>query len=115
MMRFTVPGRPVPKGRPRFNTRTGHAYTPRRTQDYQAKVGWHARIAQTMLTEKPVVLRVWAYTHTKSHGDVDNIAKAVADALIGIAYIDDKQVQRIEAEWSLGEDRCEIEIEEAAE
>ena len=113
MTRFTVPGRPVPKERPRFNTRTRHAYTPPRTQAYEAMVGWHARVARVMLTEKPIILRVRAYTHTKNHGDIDNIAKAVADALIGIAYVDDKQVQRIEAEWSLGEDRVEIEIEEA--
>ena len=56
-MRFTVPGRPVPKERPRFNRKTGRAYTPPRTQAAQANVGWYARISQVMLTEKPVILR----------------------------------------------------------
>lgn len=112
MTHFTVPGRPVPKERPRFNTRTGRAYTPRRTKDYEVHVGWHARIGGVMLTESAVILRIKAYTRTKIHGDVDNIAKVVADGLKGIAYLDDKQVVRIEAEWAQGEDRAEVEIEE---
>lgn len=35
---FTVRGRPVPKGRPRFDRRSGRTYTPKRTVDYERKV-----------------------------------------------------------------------------
>ena len=34
---FTVDGEPVGKGRPRF-TRSGHAYTPEKTADYEQLV-----------------------------------------------------------------------------
>ena len=43
---FIVPGEVIPKGRPRF-TRSGHAYTPKRTTDYETKVKAH------YLTEYP--------------------------------------------------------------
>ena len=36
-IKFTVPGVPVGKGRPRF-TRTGHTYTPEKTAAYEEKV-----------------------------------------------------------------------------
>lgn len=35
---FVVRGRPVPKGRPRFDRRSGRTYTPQRTKDYEKKV-----------------------------------------------------------------------------
>ena len=41
---FEVPGQPVGKARPRF-TRTGHAYTPKKTTDYEAAVRKAFRIA----------------------------------------------------------------------
>lgn len=34
---FSVPGEPVGKGRPRF-TRTGHTYTPGKTESYESLV-----------------------------------------------------------------------------
>ena len=36
-IKFTVPGVPVGKGRPRF-TRGGHAYTPEKTAAFEEKV-----------------------------------------------------------------------------
>ncbi len=111
--RFTVPGRPVPKERPRFNTRTGHAYTPRRTQDYEAKVGWQARIARVMLTEKDVRVTIRLYARGKRRPDADNCAKSILDSLQGIAYVNDRQVRHLDVGWEQSEDeRAEIEIEE---
>ena len=38
---FTVPGQPVPKGRPRTVSRDGksHTYTPKRTKAYELLAG----------------------------------------------------------------------------
>ena len=36
-MKFTIPGEPTGKGRPRM-TRTGHTYTPEKTVNYEALV-----------------------------------------------------------------------------
>ena len=37
-VKFTVFGEPKGKGRPRFNTRTGHAITPKDTVNYETLV-----------------------------------------------------------------------------
>lgn len=42
---FVVPGKPVPKARPRFDRRTGHVYTPAKSRAYESRVAgeaWHA-------------------------------------------------------------------------
>ena len=111
MTAFTVPGRPVPKERPRFNTRTGHAYTPRRTQEYESRVGWHARLARVPMSEGDVAVKITLYGKRRS--DADNCAKSILDSLQGIAYVNDKQVVRLQVEWQQGDERAEIEIEEA--
>ena len=106
---FTVDGRPVPKGRPRV-TRHG-TYTPKSTQVFETAV----RAAWLECGEKPfedgeaLDVMVNAYYPipsgtTKSkrqklhlapylkRGDIDNIIKAVLDALNGYAYKDDSAV-----------------------
>ena len=90
---FTVPGVPRPKARPRV---TGHGtYTPKRTKEYQGRV--RARfLAEVLLLpapwDGPVMLGVHAYG-ARWNADLDNIVKAVADALNGVAYKDDRQIQ----------------------
>nr|DAU97400.1 MAG TPA: Endodeoxyribonuclease RusA [Caudoviricetes sp.] len=106
---FTVDGRPVPKGRPRV-TRHG-TYTPKSTQIFEAAV----RTAWLKTGEKPfedgeaLDVMVNAYfpipsgtpkrerdglhlTPYLKRGDIDNIIKAVLDALNGYAYKDDSAV-----------------------
>lgn len=110
-MRFTIPGKPQAKERPR--TVNGHTYTPKRTQDYEtlvriSKIG-DVR-ARGRFDEGPLeVSIVWARQITASWSkkrkaealaqvyavdrmDLDNVAKSVLDALNGIAYNDDSQV-----------------------
>lgn len=101
------------KARPRFWG--GHAVTPKRTRDFEKRIGLRAKLAMTKhsitMTDKPVRIHVNAafqvpksYTqrfkqlvdakpipHNKKP-DADNILKAVCDALNGVAYTDDKQV-----------------------
>jgi len=90
-----VPGRPVPKGRPRVVA--GHAHTPKRTRDYER----HARACvQTAVMaqrwtppEGDVWVSVQLVFDTRTHGDVDNHAKAIMDAAQGLAFGDDKKVR----------------------
>jgi len=109
---FPVPGIPVAKARARV-TKAGHAFTPKKTQNYEALVKMCA--AQAMKgkspVDGPVVVQVIAVfpqaeswpmwkkrladlselAHTKKP-DEDNIGKAISDAMNGVVYIDDAQV-----------------------
>jgi len=92
-----IPGRPVPKGRPRF-TRTGHAYTPRTTKVYEQKI----RDICTEHFDEPITEAVSVdfkfYLTGKRPGDLDNYCKGTLDGLQPSALADDSQVYRLTAE-----------------
>lgn len=110
-MVFTIPGKPMGKGRPRFNPQTGRAYTPTATRDYEEAVAWrYKRIGGKLIPGKvPVrigilahfkVPRSWSYkkkmdalnTICLKKPDMDNIVKIVLDGLNHVAFDDDSQV-----------------------
>lgn len=104
-MEETMLWTPRAKQRPRAHVVNGRAvtYTPRETMDAERALAlqWtHPPL------EGPVTLHV-TLSDTKVHvdcrptqphesrklrGDIDNYAKLVLDALIGVAYIDDRQL-----------------------
>ena len=94
-LQVIIPGRPVPKGRPRVSN--GHAHTPKRTRDYER----HARacVQAAVMAQRwaaptgDVSVRIDLAFDTLVHGDIDNHAKAVLDAAQGIAFGDDKRVR----------------------
>jgi len=95
-LRFWIPGKPVPKGRPRFGQ--GHAYTPIKTRDYERGALVHALNAARkqkwkipMSGEVSVHLDIHRKLAATANGDVDNYAKAVLDALCP-AFFNDRQV-----------------------
>ncbi len=115
-VRFSVPGEAVQKDRPRFFKR--QIYTPLKTKAFQFQVGLYA--AQAMQGRQPwqcpMELCVkfyrspadsWSRRRRQaaieqavvpvSKPDIDNLAKAVMDALNGIVYLDDAQVYRLDA------------------
>jgi len=123
---------PVPKGRPRF-TRSGIAYTPSETRQYEDIVRLYARTAKTHpLTGDICAVIVFYMPIPKSWSkrkkqlalngevkpsvkpDIDNLAKAVLDALNGgIAYHDDKQIVELHLNKMYSDHpRTEIELEE---
>ena len=134
---FTVRGEPVPKGRPRV-TRYG-TYTPPKTKEYEKRIqdAWRVIDEHPFPTGTPVSVSVHAYfeipqsvsqkkrkamhmtPHIKHRADVDNLAKAVLDALDGIAYADDCAVSVLQVSKSNvdGESFTFVELrgEEAAE
>lgn len=107
---FTVDGEPKGKARPRF-TRGGRTYTPKKTVEYERAIKNAFLAAGGTLTNLPVTVSINAYYKTPASAtkkkavqmmsggilptkkpDTDNIAKAVCDALNGVAYHDDAQV-----------------------
>lgn len=117
------PFEPIPKGRPKF-TRMGHAYTPEKTRDYEELIREYYRlhtedfyedaiqIKLTFLmpipksTTKRVCRLIEAGVHkfTKKP-DIDNLMKAVLDALNGVAFDDDSLITKITADKKYGTDK----------
>ena len=103
---------PIPKARPRV-TRSGHAYTPDKTAIYEKLLAssWNGGIVEgkylmaSMRFGLPIP-KSWSKSrrslsdrrlHT-SKPDLDNLVKAVLDALNGIAYADDAAIAAVMAE-----------------
>ena len=124
-IKFTVYGKPQGKARPRF-TRQGRAYTPKQTADYerQIKQAYISAGGQLISDTAPIIVCITAeFKKAKSNKmdfptlkpDADNIAKAVCDALNGIAYKDDKQITCLTVGKVWAEDGIEkvvVEIEQ---
>lgn len=113
LFRFTVPGRPRPKGRPRFG-RGGRAFTPKATADYERLIRETALASGIgQFKSDDLTLTVSVYVKNRVHGDVDNYVKAASDALNNVAYKDDKQIKHIHGHlfYDVNE-RMEIEIRE---
>ena len=118
---FSVPGDPVPQPRPRVSTRGGfaRAYVPKdhAVHAYRQAIAVAAREAGLTATGEPLNVVIDAvFARPKSHmrksgvkpdaprlprPDVDNIAKAVLDALQDVAG-DDTHVGRLVVEKTYG-------------
>ena len=112
MGKIIIEGKIKGKARPRFNTRTGHAITPKDTVQYENWVKMCYKEQQaTKYLEGPIRALIVAYykipkSYTKKRveairrgeeyptkkPDLDNIAKIVLDSLNKIAYDDDAQI-----------------------
>ncbi len=108
---ITIPGTPVAKGRPRIG-KYG-TYTPKKTAMFESYAGycWAAEYGHLKPIESPLDVSIVFYMpipksitkkakeaieqgktkHIKKP-DLDNMAKAVLDALNGLAYKDDSQI-----------------------
>jgi len=112
-MKFTIPGEPVPKERPRRGPH-GNWYTPRATKAYEDTVAYSAMAAGSKLTG-PVVLNTTVYTSNRKL-DMDNVLKSLADGLNGHGYDDDRQICELHMYrvWSANP-RVEVELKETQE
>lgn len=126
-----IPIVPVAKARPRF-TKTGHAYTPDKTKDYEETVRQCWQLAHKGMATSVIELCCDFYMpipKTFSKGmaklaeegkirpdkkpDIDNLVKAVQDALNAVAYTDDKLIASEHLErWYSYEPRVEIRVKE---
>ena len=122
MISFTVPGEPVPQPRPRVSTRGGfaRAYVPAKhpVHSYRQAVALAAKLAGLGTITEPIqVCVVSVFERPKSHvtgrgvvkataprlprPDVDNLAKAVLDALGD--FFDDTLVESLQVSKSYGD------------
>ena len=96
-----IAGPPVPKARPRVVN--GRTYTPKRTKEYEDRIGWAWREANLLYAQPSsgrvaVSIEVFEDKRVPQRmGDLDNYVKAALDALNGIAWKDDRQVSGIDA------------------
>lgn len=114
---LTFPIKAMSKERPRA-AKGGHFYTPQRTQKFEeavaswamgvidSPVAYHVKLTVEIELQVP---KTWSKEKRKlaeaglilpTKGDLDNKVKAVTDALNGIAYFDDAQISRIDANQS---------------
>ena len=134
--KFTIYEKAIGKERPRYSAKTHRMYTPKRTSTFEEKVKFaflSKYNIETELSDRPfsAVINVYykpaeslskkkqedlLYREYTKKPDCDNIAKAVLDALNGIAYKDDRQITSL---W-IGkhysqENKIEIDLEEIVE
>lgn len=93
-VRFTVPGRPIPKARPRVVK--GRAYTPAASAAYARLVLMLARRAwpKRWPLDARYSVEVVVTPEDGNCGDGDNYLKACTDPLRGLAWSDDRRVKR---------------------
>lgn len=95
ILRCTIPGEPVAKQRPRAG-RGGHFYTPAKTREAEAAIGWIvAAKRRAPLEEGPLCLQARFYCRRAK--DTDNMLKLLSDSLNGIVWKDDRQVVQVHA------------------
>ena len=115
MIKITIPGIPVAKGRPRVTKRG--AFTPQKTVNYESLVQYtYMAQAEGQKLEGPLRMDIMFFfpipksyskkrreairrmleQHTKKP-DIDNCIKSITDALNKFAYDDDSQVVEISA------------------
>jgi crossover junction endodeoxyribonuclease RusA len=111
---FTVPGNPIPWERSR--SRGGQHFTAPRSRAHKDRILAFARQARVPKLLGPVMLSVTFYRKTKQRCDIDNLVKAVQDALNGVAYADDAQIVSLVAikAFSSGDPRTEVELTDLA-
>ncbi len=116
---FEMPGEIVGKARPRMNTRTGRAYTPSKTKNYEYFLRqWFIRkypnfkqlesrvkvtivayfdIPKSTSKKKEDEMLIGKISPTKKP-DIDNIVKIILDTMNKFAFKDDTQVTKMEVE-----------------
>ena len=121
------------KQRPQFKKKTGKAFTPNQTINYENWIKQCYIEQSNKLLQGPIRARIEIYYSVpKSYSkrkieaikdgtdyptkkpDSDNVAKIVLDSLNKIAYDDDKQVVELTVlkRWTFGNERIEFEMEE---
>jgi Holliday junction resolvase RusA-like endonuclease len=113
-MKFEIPLKTVPKGRPRAG-RDGHFYTPEATRSFEDALrfqlqlclppGWEMFMGRLNVnigflpdaTMIEVFERVAKRRKGAPAGDIDNLGKAVMDSCNGLLWKDDRQIDALMA------------------
>ena len=109
--RFTIPGNPRPKERPRLGK--GRTFTPAGTILAEAAVlnAFRTAYPDWQPVEHKLELTATFYRDSKRVVDADNLGKLVQDALNGHAYKDDSQVFDLHShKWFTTKARARAEV-----
>lgn len=125
MIKFTIPGTPKGKGRPRLGKFA--TYTPKDTVEYEnwVKMCFVDQVRNHKPTERAIQMTIWAhfeiprsvsktkheqmsswYIKPTKKPDIDNIVKAICDSLNGIAWKDDSQITSLTVHKVYSEEPC---------
>ena len=130
---IVVEGKIKGKQRPRFNTKTGRAFTPNDTVSYEkmvrhcymqqcgeylngavrATIYMYFKIPKSYTKKRVAAIREGLEYPMKTP-DVDNCSKIILDSLNKVAYDDDQQVVELSVlkRWTEDEERIEFLLEE---
>lgn len=124
VIHLIIDQKPLPKERPRFNTKSGHAYTPLKTAKYESHIKFAAQCVCQRPFENAVEMTIRfnflkakssKLTHVTKRPDLDNLIKPILDALNGVAFVDDSQIVQIYASKKFGDfENIEITVHEIA-
>lgn len=110
MIRFFVPGNPVPK-QSFFYTKNGGGFTDPRMKAWQNTVILYAtRNVDEMITGD-VHAHLSFFLPDHHRRDCDNLSKAVLDGLNGIAFEDDKNITRLVIEKQVNKEKPGVLVE----
>lgn len=123
--KFIIAGKVQAKQRPRFTGK--FVYTPKQTIEYEnwVKTTYLDKYRGQPVFENALKVKIIAYYEVPKSAskkkklqmlhneifptikpDTDNIAKSILDSLNGIAFLDDKQVVKLEVEKYYGSSPC---------
>jgi crossover junction endodeoxyribonuclease RusA len=111
LARFTIPGNPRPKERPRHGR--GFTYTPPGTiiAELSVLTAFNDAYPDWQPVDCKVELTATFYRDSKRAVDADNLAKLVQDALNKHAFADDSQVFDLHShKWFTTKDRARTEV-----
>ena len=119
-IKITAPIEPVTWSRPQFDSRSKKVYNKSKLVEFENTLGIFAK--QAMKGQAPfsgdisIVCEFWKKRPKNpasvKYGDLDNLIKAVLDALQGICFVNDSQVIQIfYASKNYGEPEINIELE----
>jgi len=124
-MKLSIETKPLPAPRPRFG-KYG-TYNKKEYTEYKQKIAWMYKVRGGKMHDGVVNIKIdfffmvpksWSKKKKESmdgylpRADVDNLTKAVLDALNGVAYKDDKQVQSlfVRKQYSASSDVVMVEV-----
>lgn len=127
----------VGKGRPKFTMQVGYAkaYTPQKTRDYERLVQLSYLRYHKYCSSKSLRVMIYIYINPNKNDskklkiaklsnevlpnkkpDIDNVVKAILDALNGVAYKDDTQINDLVVRRRHGlTEKVKVTIEEIGE
>ncbi|MGC2374256.1 MAG: RusA family crossover junction endodeoxyribonuclease [Solirubrobacteraceae bacterium] len=112
IVKLVIPGSPIPLQRSR--TSSGRHYLPARSKTYRLVVqAMWMQAGRPSLGDAPFAVSMRFYG-ARANADLDNLIKAILDALNGLAYTDDRQLRCIAGAHTLPVDaegpRAEIDL-----